>query len=113
MDAANKHLTRALSILAKVTRLEPPKDFNLFESDNYKRLKKNGEIDIRGVIEQALTEAATEYFDEILVLEKMDDKNREEKYRQCINVIQIMLSDLQKTVEHHDQFFQEWVTIKE
>lgn len=106
MDAV-EHLTSALSILAKIAKLEPPKDFDLFPTDSYKWLNKNNNLDICEAIEQAVTKSATEYFNLVVDLNKLKSDDNEQKLKQCIEVIQLVRSDLQRAVEHHDSIFQE------
>lgn len=106
LDAA-KHLTRALSILSKIAKLEVPQDFDLFPIEYYKWLKRDDELDIRTVIEQAVDKAVIEYFERVVDFNELKSDDSEQRLKQCIEVIQLVRSDLQRAIEHHDPIFQQ------
>lgn len=56
---------------------------------------------------QAVTIAADEYFDGIVDHNELNSDDNEARLQQLINVIQLVRSDLQRAIEHHDKIFQE------
>lgn len=106
---ALKHLSRALSIISKVTLLEPPEGFDLFPEQYYGWLKKNGDAswDIREALNQAVVIGSEEYFDGIIDNDELISDDNETRLQQLIKVIQLVRSDLQRAIEHHDKIFQE------
>lgn len=106
---ALKHLSRALNIIAKVALLEPPESTDLFPEQYYGWLKKNGEAswDIREAMKQAVTIGTEEYFEGIIDNDELISDDNETRLQQLIKVIQLVRSDLQRAIEHHDKVFQE------
>lgn len=104
-----KHLTKALNIIAKIALLEPPEATDLFPEQFYGWLKKNGEVswDIREAINQAVTIGTEEYFEGIIDHDELMNDDNEVRLQQLIKVIQLVRSDLQRAIEHHDKIFQE------
>lgn len=106
---ALKHLTKALSIISKVALLEPPESTDLFPEQYYGWLKRNEEIswDIREAMNQAVTIGTQEYFEGIVDNDELISEDNEVRLQQLIKVIQLVRSDLQRAIEHHDKAFQE------
>lgn len=106
---ATNHLTKALHIISKIAKLEPPEGFDLFPDQSYAWLKKSetNSWDIRGAIEQAVKIAVNEYFDGIVDQNELNSEDNEQRLKHCIEVIQLVRSDLQRAIEHQDQIFQE------
>lgn len=104
-----KNLTKALNIISKISMLEPPENFDLFPEQYYSWLKKSEENswDIRGAIEQAVSIGSEEYFDGIIDHNELNSDDNEVRLQQLIKVIQLVRSDLQRAIEHHDKIFQE------
>lgn len=104
-----KHLTKALNIIAKVALLEPPESTDLFPEQYYGWLKKKIEAswDIRDTMEQAVTVGTEEYFESIIDHNELNNEDNEVRLQQLIKVIQLVRSDLQRAIEHHDKIFQE------
>lgn len=104
-----KHLTKALSIIAKVATLEPPESTDLFPEQYYGWLRKSEEIswDIRDAMNQAVARGTEEYFDSIIENDELISDDAEVRLQQLIKVIQLVRSDLQRAIEHHDKIFQE------
>lgn len=104
-----KHLTKALNIISRVAMLEPPESTDLFPEQLYGWLKKSEEIswDIREAITQAVTIGSEEYFDGIVDHDELGSDDNEVRLQQLIKVIQLVRSDLQRAIEHHDKVFQE------
>lgn len=104
-----KHLTKALNIIAKVALLEPPESTDLFPEQFYGWLKKNGEAswDIREALNQAVTIGTEEFFAGIIDHDELINEDNEVRLQQLIKVIQLVRSDLQRAIEHHDKIFQE------
>lgn len=106
-----KNLTKALGIISKVASLEPPESTDLFPEQYYGWLKKKDESswDIREAINQAVTIGTEEYFDTVVDHDELNSEDNEARLQQLIKVIQLVRSDLQRAIEHHDKAFQELV----
>lgn len=106
---ALKHLTKALNIISKVALLEPPELFELFPEQFYGWLKKKEGTswDIREAMNQAVEIGTEEYFDGIIDHDELNSSDNETRLQQLIKVIQLVRSDLQRAIEHHDRIFQE------
>jgi BAI1-associated protein 3 len=106
---ATNHLIKALSIISKIAKLEPPEGCDLFPEQNYAWLKKKekNSWDIRDAIEQAVKIAVREYFNEVVDQNDLNCCDSEQKLENCIKIIQLVRSDLQRAIEHHDPIFQE------
>ena len=106
---AMKHLTKALSIISKIALLEPPEATDLFPQQSYGWLKKKEETtwDIREAMNQAVVISTNEYFDGIIDNDELISDDNEVRLQQLIKVIQLVRSDLQRAIEHHDKAFQE------
>lgn len=107
---ALKHLTKALSIISKVALLETPDNFELFPEQLYGWLKKSDittSWDIREAINQAVTIGTSEYFDSIVDHNELNNEDNDVRLQQLIKIIQLVRSDLQRAIEHHDKIFQE------
>lgn len=104
-----RNLTRALNIISKISTLEPPESTDLFPEHYYGWLKKTGETswDIREAINQAVTIGSEEYFDGIIDHDELINEDNEVRLQQLIKIIQLVRSDLQRAIEHHDKIFQE------
>lgn len=108
---AIKHLTRALNIISKITMLEPPEGFDLFPEQYYGWLKRATDQstawDIREAINQAVAIGTEEYFESIIDHNELNSDDNDLRLQQLIKVIQLVRSDLQRAIEHHDKVFQE------
>ena len=104
-----KNLSKVLSIIAKVSLLEPPESTDLFPEHYYGWLKRNGETswDIRETLNQAVTIGSEEFFSSIVDHDELIHDDNEVRLQQLIKVIQLVRSDLQRAIEHHDKIFQE------
>lgn len=105
-----RNLTKALGIIAQVALLEPPESTDLFPEQYYGWLKKTDETstwDIREAINQAVTIGTEEYFESIIDHNELNNEDNEVRLQQLIKVIQLVRSDLQRAIEHHDKSFQE------
>jgi hypothetical protein len=104
------HLTKALSIISKIAMLEPPSDFDLFPEQYYgwlKRIDSSSSWDIREAINQAVTIGTEEYYESIVDHNELNSDDNDVKLQQLIKIIQLVRSDLQRAIEHHDKIFQE------
>lgn len=108
---AIKHLTRALNIISKISMLEPPEGFDLFPEQYYGWLKRTTDAattwDIREAINQAVAIGTEEYFESIIDHNELNSDDNDIRLQQMIKVIQLVRSDLQRAIEHHDKVFQE------
>lgn len=103
-----KHLTKALSIISKIALLEPPENTDLFPEQFYGWLKKEPTSwDIREAMNQAVTIGSEEYIESIIDHNELNSDDNEVRLHQLIKVIQLVRSDLQRAIEHHDKAFQE------
>lgn len=108
-SGAQKNLAKALNIIAKIALLEPPESTDLFPEQFYGWLKKREEVswDIREAMNQAVTIGTVEYFEGIIDNDELISEENETRLNQLIKVIQLVRSDLQRAIEHHDKAFQE------
>lgn len=106
---AMKHLTKALNIISKIALLEPPESTDLFPKQYYGWLKRKGETswDIREALNQAVMIGTQEYFESIIDQNELNNDDNEARLQQLIKIIQLVRSDLQRAIEHHDKVFQE------
>ncbi|CAH1712257.1 unnamed protein product [Chironomus riparius] len=107
---AMKHLIKALNIIAKISMLEPPDQFDLFPEQYYGWLKKSNSStswDIREAINQAVTIGTEEYYESIVDHNELNSDDNDVRLQQLIKIIQLVRSDLQRAIEHHDKVFQE------
>lgn len=104
-----RNLAKALNIIAKISSLEIPESVNLFPPQYYGWLKKVGETswDIGKALNHAVLIGTEEYFDSIIDHDELLSDDNDVRLQQLIKVIQLVRSDLQRAIEHHDKIFQE------
>lgn len=90
---AMKHLIKALSIISKISMLEPPEGFDLFPKQYYGWLKKgdsdsSASWDIREAINQAVTIGTEEYYESIIDHDELNSDDNDVQLQQLIKIIQ-------------------------
>lgn len=108
---AMKHLRSSLNLISKIAMLEPPEGFDLFPEQYYGWLKRSEDAttswDIRETINQAVAKGTEEYFESIVDYNELSSDDNDLRLQQLIKIIQLVRSDLQRAIEHHDKVFQE------
>ncbi|XP_058467926.1 protein unc-13 homolog 4B isoform X4 [Malaya genurostris] len=106
-----KMLTDVLSILAKISLLEPPEGTDLFPTQLYSwiRREKNSEPswDVRGALSSAVVSGAEDWFLSIKESHHIDTGLDEDRLQNLIKIIQLVRSDIQRSIEYYDKIFQE------
>ena len=90
--------------------LEPPENYDLFPEQLYGWLKRpmsSTNWDIREAMNDAVNIGTSEYFDSVIDQNELNSDDNEVRLQQLIKVIQLVRSDLQRAIEHHDKVFQE------
>lgn len=108
--ASIKQLMEVLKIISKLCQLEPPPNTDLFPSKTYAWLSNVSDepsCDIQGVLHEAVTQGASDWFNHVIENNARNDENDEGKLQYLIKIIQLVRSDLQKAVEFYDKMFQE------
>lgn len=103
-------LTDVLSIIAKISMMEPPEGTDLFPPQIYGWLRMPTEEatwDIRGALNDAIYSAANDWFNHICGNIYRENVPNDEKLQQLIKIIQLVRTDLQKSIESYDRVFQE------
>lgn len=104
---AFKQLLDVLKIVAKISNLEAPSEFNLFPPNLYGWIRCEGSCDVKEVVVAAVMQGANDWFDYILEKSPREDDTDESTMLYLIKVIQLVRIDLQKAVEYYDKMFQE------
>lgn len=107
--SSTKTLNEVLSIIAKVALLEPPEGFDLFPEQMYGWLKRTSECkwDLRETLTSAVDAGAAEWFISIIDQRELNSDDEETRLQQLVKIIQLVRSDLQRSIEHYDRIFQE------
>lgn len=108
--ASIKQLLEALKIISKLQELEPPQNTDLFPSKTYGWLSNCSDepnCDIRSVLQEAVTQGASDWFNHIIENNARNDETDEGKLQYLIKIIQLVRTDLQKAIEFYDKIFQE------
>lgn len=103
-----RNLTKSLSLISKIYSMNPPESLDFFPEQYYGWLKKKEGIvlNILDVLNQAVTTAAEEYFENIIDQDNLCNNDVELRLQKLIKVIQLARSDLHRAIEHHDKIFQ-------
>lgn len=102
------HLTSVLSVLANLSRLQPPEGTDLFPASVYGWLTTTSDgpnCDIKATLSDAVTQAAVDWFTHIVEHNKPEDNTDEAQLKQQIKIIQLIRTDLQRAIEFHDKIF--------
>jgi hypothetical protein len=106
-----KTLGDVLHILSKVSMLEPPEGTDLFPPQVYGWLRRTEDTapnwDIRETLLDAVSNGAEDWFHSIEESHVVTRGSDEEKLHNLIKIIQLVRSDLQRSIEYYDKLFQE------
>lgn len=102
-------VAEALSIISKVAMIQPPEEFDLFPAQLYGWLPKSETTgwDIRSTLTDAVRVGAESWFSHITEQNPSNYETNEERLQHLIKIIQLVRSDLQRSIEHYDKIFQE------
>uniref|UniRef100_A0A8D8CI16 Protein unc-13 homolog D n=3 Tax=Culex pipiens TaxID=7175 RepID=A0A8D8CI16_CULPI len=110
---AIKMLTDVLQILSKISMLEPPEGTDLFPTSQYSWIRRSNEgesgWDIREVLASAVVSGAENWFNSIKEGQFIQSGLDEDRLQNLIKIIQLVRSDIQRSIEYYDKFFQEIV----
>uniref|UniRef100_A0A1B6MMV1 C2 domain-containing protein n=1 Tax=Graphocephala atropunctata TaxID=36148 RepID=A0A1B6MMV1_9HEMI len=98
-------LTNTLGILSTLNKLQPPAGTDLFPASVYGWLTRTQNCTINTVVEDAVTQAAIDWFIHITDHNKPEDNSEKAQLKQQIKIIQLVRTDLQKAIEFHDKLF--------
>lgn len=106
-----KILSEVLSVVQSIALLKIPKDIDLFPKNIYGWLNKPNisiqDIDIYGVVEEAIRTGAQDYLYHVNEIQDINQKNDEENLQNIIKVTQLVRSDLQRGLEFYEKLFKE------
>ncbi|XP_058814021.1 protein unc-13 homolog 4B isoform X2 [Topomyia yanbarensis] len=106
-----KMLTDVLNILAKISMLEPPEGTDLFPIKQYSWIKRTNDSypswDIRGALASAVVSGAEDWFNSIKEGHHIETGLDEDRLQNLIKIIQLIRSDIQRSIEYYDKIFQE------
>ncbi|XP_055586093.1 protein unc-13 homolog 4B isoform X2 [Uranotaenia lowii] len=111
---AIKMLTDVLNILSKVSMLEPPEGTDLFPANQYSWIRRTSDSvepswDIREALTSAVVSGAENWFNCIEESHQVQTGLDEDRLQNLIKIIQLVRSDIQRSIEHYDKIFQEVV----
>uniref|UniRef100_A0A8D8JE01 Protein unc-13 homolog D n=1 Tax=Culex pipiens TaxID=7175 RepID=A0A8D8JE01_CULPI len=110
---AIKMLTDVLQILSKISMLEPPEGTDLFPTSQYSWIRRSNEgesgWDIREALASAVVSGAENWFNSIKEGQFIQSGLDEDRLQNLIKIIQLVRSDIQRSIEYYDKFFQEIV----
>ncbi|XP_054263461.1 protein unc-13 homolog 4B-like isoform X2 [Macrosteles quadrilineatus] len=98
-------LTNTLSILSTLNSMQLPKGLDLFPQSVYGWLTRSTNCDIRSVVEEAITQAAVDWFIHLTDHSKPEDSSEKSNLKHKINIVRLIKSDLQKAIEFHEKLF--------
>ncbi|XP_052868103.1 protein unc-13 homolog 4B [Anopheles cruzii] len=109
---ALKTLTGVLNIIAKVALLEPPEGTDLFPVQLYGWVRRptggtEPNWDIREALASAVVSGAEDFFGGIKEGHFLQTGTDEDRLQNLIKIIQLVRSDIQKSIEYYDKTFQE------
>ncbi|XP_056643734.1 protein unc-13 homolog 4B isoform X2 [Diorhabda sublineata] len=110
-----KQVTEVLKILRHVISLEPPPSLDLFPVVSYPWISYRGDEpnnDIASTLNDAVTQGANDWLNHILDNNKLPDVSDVTKMQNMIQIINLIRSDLQKSIEFYDKLFQETVNFQ-
>ncbi|XP_055617966.1 protein unc-13 homolog 4B isoform X2 [Toxorhynchites rutilus septentrionalis] len=108
-----KMLTDVLNILAKISMLTPPDETDLFPVQQYAWIRRaNGNEpswDIREALNSAVVSGAENWLNGIKECHFTQSGLDEDRLQNLIKIIQLVRSDIQRSIEYYDKLFQEIV----
>ncbi|XP_040158264.1 protein unc-13 homolog 4B isoform X3 [Anopheles arabiensis] len=106
-----KTLNSVLNIIAKVALLEPPEGTDLFPVQMYGWIRRSNDTepnwDIREALASAVVSGAEDWFGGIKEGHFLQTGTDEDRLQNLIKIIQLVRSDIQKSIEYYDKTFQE------
>ncbi|XP_035895568.1 protein unc-13 homolog 4B isoform X2 [Anopheles stephensi] len=106
-----KTLNGVLNIIAKVALLEPPEGTDLFPVQMYGWIRRSNDSepnwDIREALASAVVSGAEDWFSGIKEGHFLQTGTDEDRLQNLIKIIQLVRSDIQKSIEYYDKTFQE------
>ena len=106
-----KTLNSVLNIIAKVALLEPPEGTDLFPVQMYGWIRRSNDTepnwDIREALASAVVSGAEDWFGSIKEGHFLQTGTDEDRLQNLIKIIQLVRSDIQKSIEYYDKTFQE------
>lgn len=108
-DDSLNQLMNALSIIAKIVALEPPKPMDLFPEQFYDWLQDHREmmLGIRDAVSQAVVVGSMKYFDNIIDLEGLRSEDDDVRLQELTKVVQVVRTDLLLAIKRYDKIFKE------
>uniref|UniRef100_A0A336MP88 CSON004614 protein n=1 Tax=Culicoides sonorensis TaxID=179676 RepID=A0A336MP88_CULSO len=102
-------VAEALSIISKIAMIVPPEGFDLFPANLYGWLPKSDTIgwDIRSTLTDAVRVGAEDWFLHITEQNPSNYETNEERLQHLVKIIQLVRSDLQRSIEYYDKIFKE------
>ncbi|XP_058172092.1 protein unc-13 homolog 4B-like [Anopheles ziemanni] len=108
---ALKTLAGVLNIIAKVAMLEPPEGTDLFPVEMYRWIRRmdrsEPNCDIREALASAVVSGAEDFFEGIKESHFLQSGTDEDRLQNLIKIIQLVRSDIQKSIEYFDSTFQQ------
>uniref|UniRef100_A0A182VXG9 Uncharacterized protein n=1 Tax=Anopheles minimus TaxID=112268 RepID=A0A182VXG9_9DIPT len=106
-----KTLNGVLNIIAKIALLEPPEGTDLFPVHMYGWIRRSNDSepnwDIREALASAVVSGAEDWFSGIKEGQFLQTGTDEDRLQNLIKIIQLVRSDIQKSIEYYDKTFQE------
>lgn len=106
-----KQLKEVLMIFSKLFTLDLPTTIDLFPENEYKWLANvitsDGNFDIKKALNEAIIQGANDWFNYVLETNVNIEETNDGKLRHLVKLIQLVRSDLQKSIEFYDKCFQE------
>uniref|UniRef100_A0A182QWZ4 Munc13-4 n=1 Tax=Anopheles farauti TaxID=69004 RepID=A0A182QWZ4_9DIPT len=106
-----KTLNGVLNIISKVALLEPPEGTDLFPVQMYGWIRRTNDTepnwDIREALASAVVSGAEDWFNGIREGNFLESGTDEDRLQNLIKIIQLVRSDIQKSIEYYDKTFQE------
>jgi BAI1-associated protein 3 len=103
-----KMLTEVLTIISKLSALEPPEATDLYAANSYSWLRRSDpevSYSLREALNDAVHSGAITWFRRVRNESQDPDESNEEKLQYMVKIIQMVRSDLQKAIEYYDKSF--------
>ncbi|CAH0552872.1 unnamed protein product [Brassicogethes aeneus] len=113
--ATMKQVTEVLKILNYILQLDLPPNTDLFPLNIYKWKTYTGDgpnCDIFGTINDAVVQGASDWMNYILENNNSRDESDVGRLTYYIQLIQLIKTDIQKSIEYYDKLFQETVNFQ-
>ncbi|XP_049820275.1 protein unc-13 homolog 4B isoform X3 [Aethina tumida] len=110
-----KQVTEVLKIINYISMLEPLPSLDLFPSNIYKWATYSGDgpnCDIIGILNDAVVKGASDSLNCLSESLNTSDTSDVGRLTYLIQIIQLVKSDIQKSIEYYDKLFQETVNFQ-